>query len=170
MQEIAAAADLHRATLYRHFTDREQLLHAVITQVLTEATGAVTATENEGAPGWAALHRATVALVEVGTRYLGLVGGFTTDDRDLLELEARLNAVVHRIVERAQDVREVRDDLDPRWVTLCLLQLLAAAAEEVRAARLTPAAVPDLVLATLRNGVGTGGAGDPGVRSHHGIS
>jgi AcrR family transcriptional regulator len=108
MQEIAAAADLHRATLYRHFTDREQLLHAVITQVLTEATGAVTATEEQGRPGWAALHRATVALVEVGTRYLGLVGGFTTDDPDLLELEARLNAALHRIVERAQQEHEVR--------------------------------------------------------------
>ena len=155
MQEIAAAADLHRATLYRHFTDREQLLHAVITQVLTEATGAVTATESQGRPGWAALHRATVALVEVGTRYLGLVGGFTTDDPDLLELEARLNAALHRIVERAQQEHEVRDDLDPRWVTLCLLQLLAAAADEVRAGRLAPAAVPDLVLDTLRHGVGT---------------
>lgn len=154
MQDVAAAADLHRATLYRHFADREQLIRAVLEQALTEATGAVTATEDQTQPGWVALHRATAALVEVGLQYLGLVGGFATDDPDLLQHEARLNAALHRIVARAQEEGVIRDDADPRWVTICLLQLLAAAAEEVRAARLAPEAVADLVLTTLRHGVG----------------
>ena len=166
MQEVAAAAGLHRATLYRHFEDREQLVDAVLRQALTEAAEAVIAAEDQAQPGWTALRCATTALVEVGLQYLGLVGGFATDDPDLLEHEARLTAALHRVVARAQDTHEVRDDLDPRWVALCLTQLLAAAAEEVRAGRLTPEAVPDLVLATLRHGVGTGGAVNPGARSH----
>lgn len=154
MQDVAAAANLHRATLYRHFADREQLIRAVLEQALTEAADAVTAAEDDTRPGWAALHRATAALVEVGLQYLGLVGGFTTDDPDVLKQEARLNAALHRIVTRAQEAHEVRDDLDAHWVTLCLLQLLAAGAEELRAGRLAPDAAIDLVLATLRHGVG----------------
>ena len=159
MQDVASAADIHRATLYRHFADREQLINAVLTQALTEATDAVTATEDHAQPGWVAVHRATAALVEVGLQYLGLVGAFGTDDPDLLEHEARLNAALHRIVLRAQGAGAIRDDADPRWVTICLLQLLAAAAEEVRAARLAPEAATDLVLATLRHGVGVASAG-----------
>jgi AcrR family transcriptional regulator len=159
MQDVAAAADLHRATLYRHFADREHLVRAVLEQALTEATAAVQATEDP-TPGWAAVRRATVALVEVGLQYLGLVGGFATDDPDLVQREAGLQAALQRIVSRAQEAGAVRDGLDPRWVTTCLLQLLAAAAEEVRAGRLEPDAVADLVLATLRHGVGAHAGAD----------
>ena len=60
-EQVAAAADLSRSTLFRYFTDKDDLVFALEDDLLATATAAVH-TAARGRPPWAALHRATTSL------------------------------------------------------------------------------------------------------------
>ena len=60
-EQVAAAADLSRSTLFRHFADKEELLFGVEDDLLAAASRAVRGTAPEGSP-WAVLRAASADL------------------------------------------------------------------------------------------------------------
>jgi AcrR family transcriptional regulator len=78
MQEIAAAAEVSRPTVYRHFADREELLEAIRLEVMEQAFDRLAAAAASTEPAAPALERLIGDLAEIAVRYpllASLIGG-----------------------------------------------------------------------------------------------
>src|SRR6266496_2508059 len=73
MADVAAAAGVSRATLYRYYPDREALLDALASHALSEAAARLADAGLDRAPVEQAVERIVRALTAVGDRYAVLV-------------------------------------------------------------------------------------------------
>ena len=78
--DVAAAAGVGRATLYRHFPTRESLLEAIRTQGLIDGEAAVEACRLEEGSATEALSRLLAAWLELGDRYRVVVANPSQPD------------------------------------------------------------------------------------------
>ena len=152
MQDIAEAAGVHRATLYRHFPAREDLIAALHRRALEEAEEAVRASRIEEGTATEALERVIVALSAVGDRYRMLVHE-AGKDPDLCEQEDRLGALLRSLVLRGQAEGSLRPELDPDWTLVALKGVMMAGLEGAAEGSFDASQVPGLVLATVLDGI-----------------
>ena len=73
MADVAEAAGVSRATLYRYYPDRESLLHALAAQALADAAARLADAGLDRAPVEEAIERIVRAIVAVGDRYAVIV-------------------------------------------------------------------------------------------------
>ena len=152
MQDIAEAAGVHRATLYRHFPAREDLIAALHRRALEEAEEAVRASRIEEGTATEALERVIVALSAVGDRYRMLVHE-AGKDPDLCEQEDRLGGLLRGLVLRGQAEGSLRAELDPDWTLVALKGVMMAGLEGAAEGSFDASQVPGLVLATVFVGI-----------------
>jgi len=152
MQDIAEAAGVHRATLYRHFPAREDLIAALHRRALEDAEEAVRASRVEEGTAIEALGRMVAALSSVGDRYRMLVHE-AGKDPELCEQEDRLGALLMALVERGQAEGSLRPDLAPEWILTAVVGVMLAGLKRVSEGILDAADVPDLVLETVLDGI-----------------
>jgi AcrR family transcriptional regulator len=114
MSDIAVAAGVGRATLYRYFPTREALLNALADDALGEVAARIAAAGLDQVPVPEALQRLLRALLAVGDRYVILLdentalrGRDTADDahQDVV-------APMQTLFQRGQDDGTLRRDLD----------------------------------------------------------
>lgn len=130
MADIAEASGLVRATLYRHFPTRDDLLRAMYAAALEEALQAIVSVEPEQGNASDAIARVVDALLVVGDRYRIL-----SEERrgypELREQEEAVGAPMIALVERGQKEGELRDDLPLRWLVATLGALVNEALRAV---------------------------------------
>src|SRR5438445_968506 len=73
MADVAAAAGVSRATLYRYYPDREALLDALASNALADAAARLADAGLERAPVEQAIERIVRAVIAVGDRYAVIV-------------------------------------------------------------------------------------------------
>lgn len=152
MDEIAEATGLGRATLYRHFRTRGDLVTAIQRSAL-DAAGeaiAVCGLEKHSAP--VALKCAVEALAGVGDRYRVLGRELSLDPR-LLEQQESVARPLLETIRRGQKKGELRRDLPAPWVLASMGNLLVLALREIGAGRLSADAAAEIVAATLLEGI-----------------
>ena len=119
MAEIAEASGLVRATLYRHFPTRDDLIRAMYAAALDDALKAILSVDPEQGKATDAIARVVDALLVVGDRYRIL-----SEERrgypELREKEQSVGAPLIALVERGQQGGELRDDMPLRWVVASL--------------------------------------------------
>jgi TetR/AcrR family transcriptional regulator, mexCD-oprJ operon repressor len=124
MADVAAAAGMARATVYRYFPNREALFEALGRLAVKEAGERLQAGRLQDVPVPEAFGRAVRALVGVGD-YLVVVARENARP-DPAEFEQRVASPLRGLVERAQSLGEIRDDLPASWLMESLIGIVVS--------------------------------------------
>ena len=138
IDEIAKAAGVSRQTVYAHYESREALIEAVIERALAETVAAIDAAEPTKGDPAEALDRLVSAGWQTLERYPVLM-----DLREPMSAEEEherhrpILDRLERLIRRGQRARVFDRRLSPPWLLAAFLALSHAAAEEVRAGRMS---------------------------------
>jgi TetR/AcrR family transcriptional regulator, mexCD-oprJ operon repressor len=123
MAEVASAAGMARATVYRYFPNREALLAALGRLAVEEAGERLAAGRLLEVAVPEAFERAVRALVAVGDSFVVVSRESAHPDP---EFERRVAAPLRGLIERAQALGEVRDDLPASWLMESLIGIVVS--------------------------------------------
>jgi TetR/AcrR family transcriptional regulator, mexCD-oprJ operon repressor len=124
MADVAGAAGMARATVYRYFPNREALFEALGRLALEEAGERLEAGRLEEVAVPQAFERAVRALAAVGDSFV--VVSRESARTDPAEFERRVAAPLRGLIERAQSLGEVRDDLPASWLMESLIGIIVS--------------------------------------------
>ena len=124
MADVAAAAGMARATVYRYFPNREALFEALGRLALEEAGERLEAGRLEEVAVAQAFERAVRALAAVGDSFV--VVSRESARTDPAEFERRVASPRRGLIERAQSSGEVRDDLPAAWLMESLIGIIVS--------------------------------------------
>jgi TetR/AcrR family transcriptional regulator, mexCD-oprJ operon repressor len=124
MADVAAAAGMARATVYRYFPNREALFEALGRFAVEEAGERLDAGRLQDVAVPEAFERAVRALVAVGD-FLVVVSRENARP-DASEFEQRVASPLRTLIERAQSLGEVRDDLPASWLMESLIGIVVS--------------------------------------------
>ncbi|MEW2222017.1 TetR/AcrR family transcriptional regulator [Streptomyces sp. NPDC006990] len=125
LDEIARTAGVGNATLYRHFPDRDSLVHGVMHAVTERIAGRAEKALAEEEDSFEALRRFVFAAVEerIGALCPMLSGRFDPTEPQSLAARNRVERLTQELIRRAQQAGEVRTDIDVGDVMVALSQL-----------------------------------------------
>jgi len=109
MADVAAAAGVSRATLYRYYPDREALLAAMASHALADAAARLADAGLERAPVEEAIERIVRAMITVGDRYSVIVREHVKFDP--AEAERLLGAPMRAVFARGIESGLFRQDI-----------------------------------------------------------
>ncbi|WP_336321422.1 helix-turn-helix domain-containing protein [Streptomyces lavendofoliae] len=111
--EVARRAGIGNATLYRHFPDRDALVHEVVLSVMSRTTERALEAAAEEGDAFQALRRFTHAAADerIGALCPMLSGAFDRDHPELLAERGRLEEAVQTLFDRAQAEGRLRTDV-----------------------------------------------------------
>jgi AcrR family transcriptional regulator len=138
MAEIASASGIGRATLYRHFPTREELLEALVERAFANAEDAIVAARLEEGTTAEALRRMVAGLLSLGDRYRfvftqGVM--FSKGEPDCAR-EERLGAPIIGLIERGQATGEFSSSLPTRWMAATVGAVIAMSIREAALGRI----------------------------------
>jgi TetR/AcrR family transcriptional regulator, mexCD-oprJ operon repressor len=124
MGDVAAAAGMARATVYRYFPNREALFEALGRVAVEEAGERLQAGRLAEVPVPEAFGRAVRALVSVGDYFVVVSRESARPDPD--EFERRVASPLRGLIERGQSAGEMRDDLPASWLMESLIGMVGS--------------------------------------------
>jgi TetR/AcrR family transcriptional repressor of mexCD-oprJ operon len=124
MADVAVAAGMARATVYRYFPNREALFEALGRAAVEEAGERLQAGRLQEIPVPDAFERAVRALVAVGDNFVVVSRESARPDPE--EYERRVASPLRELVERAQSLGEMRDDLPASWLMESLIGIVVS--------------------------------------------
>lgn len=107
-EALAEHAGVGIGTLYRHFPDRQALLHAVVRFAIERSVAAGEAALAEAADGFTALRQYMHAAVDSGIGVVNVI--YPLLDKPHPELRARAEALIHTMVDRGRREGHLRSD------------------------------------------------------------
>jgi len=129
MAEVAAAAGVSRATLYRYYPSRGALLQALAAQALAEAGSRIADAGLDRCPVPEAIERIVRALLTVGDRYTVLLSEQVQPDPT--EADRAVGDHLRAVIARGIGEGVLRDDLPAEVIHQLFGGLLAASVKLV---------------------------------------
>lgn len=125
LDEIARAAGVGNATLYRHFPYRRALLHAIAVQVIGRTAAAAERALAEEPDSYQALARylREAVRVRVGWVMPAIAAALDCDDAEIAGLRARSVAAITTLIGNAQRDGAIHPDVTFGDVSLLLIRL-----------------------------------------------
>ena len=124
MADVAGAAGMARATVYRYFPNKEALFEALGRVAVEEAGERLQAGRLDEVAVPEAFERAVRALVAVGDSFV--VVSRASARSDPAEFERRVASPLRGLIERAQSLGEVRQDLPASWLMESLIGIVVS--------------------------------------------
>ena len=125
MTDVAAAAGVARATVYRYFPTRDALLAEVARRAVDEAGERLAASRIAEVPAEDGVARAVRALTEVGDGFVVLAREHVRPDRE--QFQRAVSAPLRSLFERGQTEKTIRADVPTSLLAEGLLGLAASA-------------------------------------------
>ena len=160
MGDIATASGIGRATLYRHFATREELIEAIAARAIDETERVITTSRLDEGTATEALLRLITAIFDIGDRYGFLLAQRTElcrAEEGGMQVEERIAGPLVALCERGQATGEFSRSLPPTWMTTMFGLVIVAAAHGVLTGRLRQEGALDVIIQTLLFGL----KGDP---------
>ena len=127
MADIAAAAGVGRATLYRHFPTREQLLQTLSTTARDDTAARLAEADLDAVPVTEAIARVARVVAAGGSKYAALISRFGALD-SAGDAEQQIDTMLRALLQRGIDDGTFRGDLTVTELLFLLGPLLQAAA------------------------------------------
>ena len=155
MSDVAVASGVGRATLYRHFASRDELLGAIRLQALGECRTALAEVLPAEGPLEDGLGRVVSALLGVLDRYRVLASTAPADrsDPDQRRLLEQIEGPIIALLRRGEAAGELAPDVSPEAVVVMLGGLLHAVRRAISGGLLPADEAGALVTRTLLHGV-----------------
>lgn len=139
MSEIAQAAGVGRATLYRHFETRNELVQALTILCLEETDEILQPVKDAGLTGLSAISASIDLIVPMADKYRFLMSlsAIAAEDATVKRIYRRQLKELYDLVEVAKDAGEIDSNLPTAWVVGSYDALLNTAWELVEQNQLT---------------------------------
>ena len=124
MNDVAVAAGVARATVYRYFPNRNALLDALARVAVGDATSRLAAARLDEVEVNEAVRRAVRALVEVGDYLLVITRERVRPNPE--QFEQGISRPLSRLFERGRASGTLRDDIPTSWLTESLVGLIGS--------------------------------------------
>lgn len=142
MSEIALAAGVGRATLYRHFDSRKSLIQALAIKCLEDTDVLTAPLKAQKLAGKRAIEATIDVLMPMASRYRFLMSlwNLASDDRKTNQIYKRQLDEFSQLVQQAQDAGEISAELTVTWIVWSFDALLNSAWHLVELGKMTPTA------------------------------
>ena len=130
MNEVASHAAVGRATLYRHFPSRDDLMAAIKAQARHEAIMTVERCPVDDGSAVECIERIVRAVIELGDRYR-FISNWRAEGDEHPEPRERISAALQTAVERGQRRGEITRSVPAEWAALAIRSLILAGVEEL---------------------------------------
>jgi TetR/AcrR family transcriptional repressor of mexCD-oprJ operon len=124
MNDVAAAAGVARATLYRYYPSRQALLDELARVAADEAGARLASARVEELAAEEGVRRAVRALIEAGDPFTVIARERVRPDPE--QFEERVLEPLRRLFEHAQGAGEIREDIPKTWLTDALVGLVVS--------------------------------------------
>jgi AcrR family transcriptional regulator len=152
MNDVALHADVGRATLYRHFPSRDDLMAAIKAQARQEAISAVETCPLDDGPAIECIESIVRAVIELGDRYR-FISNWRAEGDEYPEPRERISAALEAAVERGQRRGEITRSVPPHWAALAIRSLMLAALDELSAGTMNERDAERLVTRIVSQGL-----------------
>jgi TetR/AcrR family transcriptional repressor of mexCD-oprJ operon len=153
MADVAQAANLTRATLYRHFSNRPALLKAIQAEALTRAAETLLACRLNEGNALEVLGRVIDSLAKHGVRFRIILMRVPENNARFLTQRDHVLAPLVQVVKRGQEEGDIRSDLSPEWIVTAMTSLLISAIRTAPTTNSPDGDVSGLIFRTLIGGI-----------------
>jgi TetR/AcrR family transcriptional regulator, mexCD-oprJ operon repressor len=122
MNDVAAAAGVARATVYRYFPNRQALLDELARAAVSEAGEGLASARIDEVPPEEGVARAVRALVDVGDSFVLLARERVRSEPE--RFERRVTQPLRELFERGQAAGDIRSDIASARLTESLIGLI----------------------------------------------
>jgi TetR/AcrR family transcriptional repressor of mexCD-oprJ operon len=122
MNDVAAAAGVARATVYRYFPNRQALLDELARAAVSEADEGLASARIDEVPPEEGVARAVRALVDVGDSFVLLARERVRSEPE--RFERRVTQPLRELFERGQAAGDIRPDIASARLTESLIGLI----------------------------------------------
>lgn len=153
MAEVAQAANLTRATLYRHFSNRQTLLKAIQAEAIARASETLAACRLDEGSALEVLARVIDSLSRHGMRFRIILLRTPDQNARFLAQRDEVLAPLVEVILRGQGEGDIRADLSPEWIVTAMASLLISAVRAAPKTKHSDAEVAELIFRTLVGGI-----------------
>lgn len=156
LDQIAVAADVSRITVFRYFSNRQQLMYALMQEANRVFFEIMEPLMAEDLPAGLKLHRLVEVLIPYGATFRFLLyEPCRSDDPRMERLSQDYRNSLHTMVQALATEGLLGSHMPAWWATRHLDTLLWMAWDAIDQGELAPKAAPELILQTFYHGTGT---------------